>query len=94
MQKVKIKDICNVVCFNKEVVSKLNKMMPSNPGIEEIADTFSILGDKTRVKIVFALSIVRFRNDGNMVYYSLVNRYIENLLTDAFKHLRKLENRK
>ncbi len=79
------------------------------------------MADKTRVKIVFALSkekelcvcdianivgltisatshqlrklrdknVVKFRNDGNMVYYSLDDKYVGNLLIDAFKHRQK-----
>jgi len=122
MQKgAKSKGTCNVICFNKEMVSKLKRMMPSSLEIEEAADIFSILGDKTRVKIVFALSkekelcvcdianilgltisaashqlrklrdkkVVKFRNDGNMVYYSLGDKYVENLLNDVFKHVQK-----
>lgn len=125
MQKrTKNQDTCNVVCFNKELVSKLKRMMPDGFHIEEVADMFSLLGDKTRIKIVFALSkekelcvcdianilgltisavshqlrklkdkkVVKFRNDGNMVYYSLVDRYIENLLSDVFKHVKKTES--
>lgn len=115
------KDTCNVICFNKGLVSKIKKTMPAFLDIEEVAQTFSILGDKTRVKIVFALlkekelcvcdianvlgltisatshqlrklrdkKVVKFRNDGNMVYYSLDDRYVGNLLIDAFKHAQK-----
>ncbi|MFH1515058.1 MAG: metalloregulator ArsR/SmtB family transcription factor [bacterium] len=119
MTKDKKKDTCNVVCFKDELVTKIKGMMPSDKSIRDVADTFSILGDKTRVKIVFALSketelcvcdianilgltisatshqlrklrdkgVVKFENDGNMVYYSLDDRYIEELLNDAFKQV-------
>lgn len=120
MSKEKNKDTCNVVCFKKELVSKVKRILPSSLKIEKVADIFSILGDKTRVKIVYALSkekelcvcdianileltisatshqlrklrdkgVVKFRNDGNMVYYSLNDKYMENLLIDVFKYVR------
>ena len=127
MQKrVRNKDTCNVVCFNKQLVLKLKSMIPAGFHIEEVAEMFSLLGDKTRIKIVFALSkekelcvcdianvlgltisatshqlrklkdkkVVKYRNDRNMVYYFLVDRYIENLLSDVFKHLEKMEYKK
>ena len=127
MQKiVRNKDTCNVVCFHKQLVSKLKRMIPAGFHIEEVAEMFSLLGDKTRIKIVFALSkekelcvcdianilgltisatshqlrklkdkkVVKYRNDGNMAYYFLVDRYIENLLSDVFKHLEKMEYKK
>ncbi len=113
------KDTCNVVCFKKELVAKIKGIMPPDEGIREVADAFSMLADKTRIKIVFALSkeaelcvcdianilgltisatshqlrklrdkgIVKFRNDGNMVYYSLDDKYLEEMLSDAFKHV-------
>ena len=114
-------DTCNVVCVNKKLVAKLKKIMPPRPMIEEAGSIFSVLGDATRIKIIFALSeekelcvcdianilgltisaashqlrklkdkkTVKFRNDGNMVYYSLADEYIGSLLTDAFKHVLK-----
>jgi len=118
-KKDKENDTCDVVCFKEELVTKIKGMIPTDNRIMRVADTFSILGDKTRVKIVFALSlekelcvcdianilgltisatshqlrklrdkrIVSFKNDGNMVYYSLDDKYMEELLDDAFKHI-------
>ena len=115
------KDTCNVVCMNRELVAKLKRIMPPAPVIEEAGDVFSVLGDATRIKIIFALSeekelcvcdianilgltisaashqlrrlkdkkTVNSRNDGNMVYYSLADMYIESLLADALKHILK-----
>lgn len=115
------KDTCNVVCVNEKLVAKLKGMLPPYKVIAEAADIFSVLGDPTRIKIIFTLSrqkelcvcdianilgltisaashqlrklrdkqAVKFRNDGNMVYYSLADKYIENLLSDALKHVLK-----
>ena len=113
------KDTCNVVCVNEKLVAKLKKKLPPYKVIGEAEDIFSVLGDATRIKILFALSqekelcvcdianilgltvsaashqlrklrsarTVTYRNAGNMVYYSLADKYVEALLCDALKHV-------
>ena len=49
------KDTCNVLCFNKIKVSKIKRVMPAISEIENAADIFSILGDKTRIKIIIKI---------------------------------------
>ncbi len=115
------KDTCNVVCVNKTVVARVKKALPRGGAIGEAADIFSVLGDPTRIKIIFSLSrekelcvcdianilgltvsaashqlrklrdarAVTYRTDGNMVYYSLADKYVEDLLSDALKHVLK-----
>ena len=112
------KDTCNVICINKKLVSSLKSQMPSVEDIEDTAGIFSLLGDATRIKIVFSLSkenelcvcdianilgltisaashqlrklkdknVVKFRNDGKMAYYSLVDGYMADLMNDVFRH--------
>ena len=115
------KDTCNVVCVNKTVVAKVKKALPQRLAIGEAANIFSVLGDPTRIKIIFSLSrekelcvcdianilgltvsaashqlrklrdarAVTYRTDGNMVYYSLTDKYVEYLLSDALNHVLK-----
>lgn len=122
MPKQKNKDVCKVICFNKKMVRSLKAGMPLPASIDKVAGIFSIVGDKTRVRILFILSkgkelcvcdiantlgltisatshqlrklrdrgVVKHRNDGNMVYYTLDDQHIEGLLIDAFKHVRGL----
>ena len=111
------KDTCNVVCINEKLVNRLKAQLPVTADIEGSAGIFSLLGDATRIKIVFSLSkekelcvcdianilgltisaashqlrklrdkdVVKFRNDGKMVYYSLADRYIADLMNDVFR---------
>lgn len=113
------KDTCNVVCVNKTIVAGVKKALPRSRVIGEAAEMFSVLGDPTRIKLIFSLSrenelcvcdianilgltvsaashqlrklkdarAVTCRNDGNMVYYSLADKYVEALLCDALKHV-------
>lgn len=112
------KDTCNVVCINEKTVNRLKAQLPTADDIEDSAGIFSMLGDATRIKIVFSLSklkelcvcdianilgltisaashqlrklrdndVVKFRNDGKMVYYSLADGYMADLMNDVFRH--------
>ena len=113
------KDTCNVACMNARLVAKLKKSLPPYQVVGEAASIFSVLGDPTRIKIIFALSrkkelcvcdianilgltisaashqllklrdkrAVKIRNDGNMAYYSLSDKYIQNLLSDTLERI-------
>ena len=49
-------DACEIDCVDGRKVTKVKRMMPDDGGIQLLADTFGLLGDPTRVRIVFALS--------------------------------------
>lgn len=46
---------CNAV--NEEIVNKTIKAMPDNSTFEALADFYKIIGNDTRCKIIYALSI-------------------------------------
>lgn len=50
------KDVCDVSCVNAKLVARLRRLLPHPFILREAADTFSVLGDTTRLKIIFALS--------------------------------------
>ena len=108
----------NSVDFAK--VDKISKQLPSENDIIEMAETFKVLADPTRLKIVLALTfgemcvcdlatliklsvsaishqlrllkgmrIVKYRRDGKMVYYSLDDAHIENLVQEAVNHAKE-----
>ena len=51
------KAICEITWIDKQKISDVKKKMKSEITIEHLSETFKVLGDKTRVKILFALSI-------------------------------------
>jgi len=53
---VKAKDVCKVICFNEEKVNAVKDAMLSDETINALAETFKVLGDETRTKILVALS--------------------------------------
>jgi len=49
-------DVCEVTHRNSEAVAAVRAVMLAEPVVTALADTFSALGDPTRVRIIHALS--------------------------------------
>ena len=49
-------DICQIKIINKKKVSKVKKQLMEENTFLEMSETFKTLGDKTRIKILHALS--------------------------------------
>ena len=108
-----------VVDFHK--VREVRQHLPSLDEISSLAETFKILGDPTRLKIVLALAkeelcvcdlatlfelsvsaishqlrllrgmkLVKYRKAGKMVYYSLDDEHIEDIIRLAQTHVREI----
>ncbi len=56
MQIKKQKDICEVKSVNKTKVRTVKKAMLSDRDVNSLSETFSVLADPTRTKIIYALS--------------------------------------
>lgn len=54
--KRKDNDVCEVIYVNREKVLSVQERMKPETTIQRLAETFRVLGDPTRVKILFALS--------------------------------------
>lgn len=52
----KMEDICEVFCFNAEAVNEVKKKMLPPDEVLRLAETFKVLGDRTRINILHALS--------------------------------------
>ena len=103
--------VCGVIAIDEKKVKAVTKLMPNEIEVDRTAETFKILGDPTRLKIVLALTkeelcvcdlsaligvsvsaishqlrllrgmrIVKNRKDGKMVYYSIDDSHIENII--------------
>ncbi|HZW82800.1 MAG TPA: metalloregulator ArsR/SmtB family transcription factor [Candidatus Deferrimicrobium sp.] len=51
-----VEDNCQVFCFNPEATSQVKENMLQDQEILKLSQTFKVLGDPTRVKILYALS--------------------------------------
>jgi len=52
----KQKDICEVKSVDKSRVKAIKKVMLSDRDVNSLSETFSVLADPTRTKIIYALS--------------------------------------
>ncbi|MBN2365422.1 MAG: transcriptional regulator [Calditrichaeota bacterium] len=113
-------EVCRETIINHEKVKSARQNLPAKSEIDNLSDTFKILGDPTRLKIVIALAweelcvcdiatvvnlsvsavshqlrllrnmrLVKFRKEGKMVYYSLDDEHIENIIQLAQIHVRE-----
>jgi len=111
-------DICQMRAINKSKVSAVKQQMLDDDIFSSLSDTFKTLADKTRVKILHALSreelcvcdisavldlsisavshqlrtlrsmnLVKYRKEGKVVYYSLDDAHVEQLLRVAYEHV-------
>jgi len=112
------KDFSSKIIYVDEAgVNKVRKSMPLKDDILYLSDSFKMLGDSTRLKILFALKkeelcvgdisslidasvsavshqlrllrnyrYVKHRKDGKMVYYSLADKHIFNIISEALTH--------
>jgi len=49
-------DICDVFCINKEAVDDVRSRMLSRQLVVDTAETFKVLGDPTRMRLLYALA--------------------------------------
>lgn len=111
-------ETCVVEGIHHQVVKSVQKKMPDPVALYELADFFKLLGDSTRISILWALSesemcvcdicallqmkqpavshqlrnlkqsrFVKSRREGKIVYYSLDDDHIRQLLNLAMDHL-------
>ncbi len=56
-KRPKIKeDVCDTHYIDRERVQYVEKRMQADGTVARLAETFQVLGDRTRIKIIFALS--------------------------------------
>lgn len=55
MKKTK-EEVCEITYIDKKKVSSVKKKMKPEITMQRLAETFKVLGDATRTKIIFALS--------------------------------------
>lgn len=110
--------VCSINLIDEAKVAAVRNAMPSEEILSRLAETFRVLGDPTRVRILHALSleelcvcdiasllgttksaishqlrllrslrVVKYRKTGRVVYYSLDDSHVENLLREGLCHI-------
>ena len=113
-----ITPICESEEVHESVVNQKREAMPSEELLYDLSDFFKILGDSTRMNILFAIDgepmcvcdiaallgmtksavshqlkalrlskLVKSRRDGQVIYYSLADDHVKQILDLGFAHL-------
>ncbi|MCG8362845.1 MAG: metalloregulator ArsR/SmtB family transcription factor [Pseudanabaenales cyanobacterium] len=88
MAKPKPSDICQVRCFNAELVAQAEQALPGDKLLEEAQVLFGALADRSRLKILYALS------GGEELCVCDVASLLGVKIATASHHLRKLRDLK
>ncbi len=111
--------VCTITLIDQAKVAAVRATMPAPEILHRLAETFRVLGDPTRVRILQALSqeelcvcdlasllgttksavshqlrllrslrVVAYRKAGRVVYYSLDDSHVGNLLREGLNHIR------
>ncbi|NER85442.1 MAG: winged helix-turn-helix transcriptional regulator [Leptolyngbya sp. SIO1D8] len=88
MNKPKPKDICQIRCFNTELVAHVQNTLPSEDTLETAQIIFGALADQSRLKILYAL-----RHDQELCVCDVATLLGVKVAT-ASHHLRKLRDLK
>ena len=86
--KAKTNDVCQVRCFNTELVTQLRENLPSEEILEEMTVIFGALADRSRVKILYAL------RNGDELCVCDIAAMLNVKIATASHHLRKMRDLK
>ncbi len=88
MVDTKPNDICQTHCFNLDLVTQVSQNLPSDELLDDAYILFTALADKSRLKILHALS------DGQELCVCDVASLLTVRIASASHHLRKLRDLK
>lgn len=86
--KPKPSDVCQIRCFNTDLVSQVNESLPGDELLADAQILFGALADKSRLKILHALS------HGQELCVCDVAAMLGVTIASASHHLRKLRDLK
>ena len=117
--KNEIIKVCQTIEIHKDIIKKVRENTPDENTLNKLADLFKIMGDNTRMKILYALlqvdemcvcdlstvlkktpsaishqlrilrqaDLVKYRKEGKVVYYSLNDEHVKEILDVGFSHI-------
>ncbi|OQY10852.1 MAG: transcriptional regulator [Marinitoga sp. 4572_148] len=112
-------EICQTIEIHDDVIKKVRQNTPDEGTLNKLSDLFKVIGDKTRMKILYALmqveemcvcdisvvlgkttsaishqlrvlrqtDLVKFRKEGKVVYYSLNDEHVKELIKVGYIHV-------
>ena len=88
MSKTKADDLCQVRCFNTELVTHIRETFPSEDTLEEMTVIFGALAERSRVRILYAL------RNGDELCVCDIAAMLNVKIATASHHLRKMRDLK
>ncbi len=119
-----MRETCDVFCINREAVEEVMALMLDHQLVVDSADVFKVLGDPTRMRLLYALTqrelcvcdlsailnmtqsavshqlrvlrgarLVRYRKAGKIVYYTLADEHVVQLIDVGVNHARESHTR-
>ena len=88
MSTIKTDDLCQVRCFNIDLVTQIRETLPSEETLEEMTVIFGALADRSRVKILYAL------RNGDELCVCDIATMLDVKIATASHHLRKMRDLK
>ncbi|MGL5832565.1 MAG: ArsR/SmtB family transcription factor, partial [Waterburya sp.] len=88
VSKSKADDICQVRCFNTDLVTQIRETFPQEDILEEVTIIFGALADRSRVKILYAL------RNGDELCVCDIAAMLNVKIATASHHLRKMRDLK
>lgn len=115
---------CELPHFHEDKIEKTRNLLPDDDDIISLSDTFKLLSDMSRLKLIFALldnelcvcdichvagmsqsaishqlrilrtaHLVKFRKQGKLVYYSIDDSHVSDIIKLATEHQKHLYER-
>ena len=114
-------EVCQTIEIHPDIVKKVQENTPSEESLNKLAEFFKIMGDQTRIKILYALfnagemcvcdisyvlgktpsaishqlrilrqaKLVKFRKEGKVVFYSLNDEHVKEILDVGYSHIKE-----
>ena len=112
---------CEFKHIHQDIIETVRENMPEEDILVDLAELFKVLGDQTRIKIIFILfkeemcvcdianivqttqsaishqlrilkqsKLVKYRKEGKVVYYSLDDEHISQIVKKGREHIEEL----
>lgn len=112
---------CDCEVIHPDIVDKVKLVMPDEDELYDLSDFFKVLGDSTRVKMMWALdecemcvcdlavllnmtksaishqlkalraaNLVKHRKEGKVVFYSLTDDHVKEIVEKGLEHIREI----
>ena len=78
-------EACDYYEIHEDSMEIINKTMPEETELEDLADLFKIFGDSTR--ILKQNKLVKNRREGKSIFYSLADDHVRTIINQGREHI-------